>query len=116
MFFFDIGVERQLNSTTETEANRNFSISCKICCGRGYHMDCEKCPIASANEQQKAAILDARKVERQQRQKKYEEKKAVEEMIKSAAEIYAKILCPRDFEKYGDDLEKLTDLFLKMKA
>ena len=116
MFFFNIGVERQLNSTTETEANRNFSISCKICCSRGYNQKCENCPIASANEQQKAAILDARKVERQQRQKRYEEQKAVDEMIKSAAEIYAKILCPCDFEKYEDKLEELANLFMKLKS
>ena len=115
MFFFDIGVERQLNSITETEANRNFSISCAICCTRGYSQKCENCPIASANEQQKAAILDARKAERQQRQKRYEEQKAVDEMIKSAAEIYTKIFCPRDFEKYENELEEIANLFMKLK-
>lgn len=115
MFFFDEGVRRQLDSITETEADKNFKISCTICCKRGYKMDCDHCPIASANEMQKAAILDARKIERQRKQKIYEEQQKVNDIISSAMDIYADIRCPRDLEKVSADLEKLADAFLLIK-
>lgn len=33
--FEQIGVERQYTSVTKEDANRNFRISCTICCNRG---------------------------------------------------------------------------------
>lgn len=114
-FFLNEGVNRQLNSTTETEADKNFKISCRICCNRGIHMDCEHCPIASANEQQKSAILDARKIERQRKQRAYEEKQKIENLVASATEIYSSVRCPRDIEEASDELEKLADAFLIIK-
>ena len=115
MFFFNTGVERQLNSLTETECDRNFRISCAICCNRGYHMDCDHCPIASANEQQKSAILDTRKLDRQRKQKRYEKEQEIAKLVETAREIYENIRCPKDVEKVSDDLEKLADAFLIIK-
>lgn len=115
MFFFDTGIQKQLNSVTETECNRNFYISCSICCKRGYHMECDKCPISSAYEQQKSAILDARKAERQRKQRKFEKQQKIEDLVKIAEDIYAKIRCPKDVEKASADLEKLADAFLVIK-
>ena len=48
--FEQIGVERQYDSVTTYESNRNFSISCNICCRRGLHIECDRCAIAVAHE------------------------------------------------------------------
>lgn len=115
-FFFDNGVQKQLESTTETEANRNFAISCSICCSRGYNMKCAQCPIASANEQQKAAILDARKADRQRKARVTEEARKLNDIIQTAMKMYKDVRVPSDIEAKSVDLEKLADEFLKMKG
>lgn len=48
--FETIGVERQYQSVDAKESNRNFSISCNICCRKGLRIDCDKCAIAVAHE------------------------------------------------------------------
>lgn len=48
--FENIGVERQYESISKAEANRNFRISCNICSCRGMHLDCDHCAIAVAHE------------------------------------------------------------------
>lgn len=48
--FENIGVERQYQSGDAKESNRNFNISCNICCRKGLHIDCGKCAIAVAHE------------------------------------------------------------------
>ena len=48
--FENIGVERQYESINKAEADRNFRISCNICCNRGMHLDCDHCAIAVAHE------------------------------------------------------------------
>lgn len=115
-FFFETGVERQLNSRTETEANKNMEISCSICCSRGYNVKCDQCPIASAHEQQKSAILDARKAERQRKLQRLEEKRKLEKLIDSAKSIYINVRIPSDIEKKSADLERLADLFITLKG
>ena len=115
-FFFNTGVQHQLDSITETECDRNMKISCNICCNRGYNMRCDQCPIASANEQQKAAILDARKIERARRQRVLKEQQKIKELISSATEIYADVKVPSDIERASADLEKLADAFLMLKG
>lgn len=115
-FFFDKGVELQLNSRTETECNKNMEISCSICCSRGYNVKCDQCPIASAHEQQKSAILDARKAERQRKLQKLEEKRKLESLIDSARAIYRGVRIPSDIEKKSADLERLADLFIALKG
>lgn len=47
--FETIGVERQYESASKHEANRNFHISCNICCNRGMHLSCDKCAIEVAH-------------------------------------------------------------------
>lgn len=49
--FFEHGVYRQQRSLTVGEANRNYKSSCKICCSKGYRMDCDRCPIENAHRQ-----------------------------------------------------------------
>lgn len=115
MFFFDVGVERQLNSTTEAQCNKNFEISCAICCRKGYNVQCDSCPIASANEQQKAIILDMRKAERHLKQKRAETERKINSLIKTATDIYACFFSVQDFETHANELEKLADEFLKIK-
>lgn len=116
MFFFETGVERQLNSITESEANKNFEISCTICCMRGYNIRCEACAIASANQQQKAAILDARKIERKRKIKRKEEQEKIEKLVETAKKIYIQVQCTSDLEKYEKELEKIAEDFLKIKG
>lgn len=48
--FETIGIERQYESASKYESNRNFRISCNICCNRGMRIDCSKCSIAFAHD------------------------------------------------------------------
>lgn len=48
--FEQIGVERQYTSVTKEDANRNFRISCTICCNRGMHLECDRCAISTAHD------------------------------------------------------------------
>lgn len=48
--FETIGVERQYSSVTREDANRNFRISCNICCSRGMHLECDRCAINVAHD------------------------------------------------------------------
>ena len=56
--FENIGVERQQNSVNTYEADRNFRISCKLCCHYGLHIDCDRCAISVAHEQVVAIFAD----------------------------------------------------------
>ena len=47
--FETIGAERQYESASKYEADRNFKISCNICCHRGMKLDCDHCGIAVAH-------------------------------------------------------------------
>ena len=47
--FETIGVERQYESASAFESNRNFRISCNICCRKGLRIDCDKCAIEVAH-------------------------------------------------------------------
>ena len=48
--FETIGVQRQYESADKHESDRNFHISCNICCNHGLRIDCSKCAIAVAHE------------------------------------------------------------------
>lgn len=54
--FETIGVERQYESVSAFESNRNFRISCNICCRKGLHINCDKCAIAVAHEATQAVF------------------------------------------------------------
>lgn len=56
--FEQIGVERQYESVTTFESNRNFRISCNICCRKGLHINCDRCAIAVAHEAVQVAFTD----------------------------------------------------------
>ena len=50
--FEQIGVERQENSRTMEELDRQMNHSCECCVyrGLGYYMDCDHCAIIAAHE------------------------------------------------------------------
>lgn len=48
--FQEVGVDRQHNSATPAESDRNFENSCKLCASRGMCGDCDNCPIAAAHK------------------------------------------------------------------
>ena len=47
--FQQVGVDRQHQSITPQESDRNFNQSCKLCASRGMCGDCASCPIAAAH-------------------------------------------------------------------
>lgn len=49
--FEQIGVERQKDSSSKYEANRNFAHSCEVCCCKGMKISCEKCSIAFVHKE-----------------------------------------------------------------
>ena len=56
--FENIGVERQQKSISLYEADRNFNISCTLCCHYNMRIDCDRCAIAVAHEQVIAIFAD----------------------------------------------------------
>lgn len=44
------GSELQYRSATPEIAERNYQTSCEICCFRGMHIRCDRCPIAAAHD------------------------------------------------------------------
>ena len=47
--FQQSGVDRQHESITQSESDRNFEKSCRLCASRGMCGDCDSCPIAAAH-------------------------------------------------------------------
>ena len=47
--FETIGTQRQYDSASKYEADRNYRISCNICCSRGMKLDCDRCAIEVAH-------------------------------------------------------------------
>ena len=60
--FENIGVQRQYESADKRESDRNFHISCNICCTHGLHINCEKCAIAVAHEAVQIALAERSEV------------------------------------------------------
>lgn len=44
--FETIGTQNLANSITKADARKAFEWSCKCCCERGMHLDCDRCAIA----------------------------------------------------------------------
>lgn len=61
MKFITFSIEKQQQSDTIQESNRMFNISCNICCNRGLHIDCEKCPIKAAHSMTIAILSEKEK-------------------------------------------------------
>ena len=47
--FAQVGVEFQYDARNKKEANRSFQYSCRVCCERGMHIECDRCAIAATN-------------------------------------------------------------------
>ena len=47
--FDQVGVEFQYDARNKKEANRSFQYSCRVCCERGMHIECDRCAIAATN-------------------------------------------------------------------
>lgn len=56
--FEEVGVSRQQDSRTVSEAVRNMSVSCQACCLRGLRLECDRCAIKTAHEITLAALHD----------------------------------------------------------
>lgn len=50
--FESIGVDLQQNAETIQQAKRAFNYSCRMCCQRGLHLDCDSCAIYGAHKTQ----------------------------------------------------------------
>lgn len=48
--FEEIGVEIQYEATSKRKVQGSFRYSCKVCCSRGMHIDCDHCAIACAHQ------------------------------------------------------------------
>ncbi len=44
--FEEIGIQRQLESKTKSEAVKKFSNTCKTCCYKNIRVSCDRCAIA----------------------------------------------------------------------
>ena len=44
--FEQIGINYQYEADSKEKANKSFDYSCKVCCNRGMHLECDKCAIA----------------------------------------------------------------------
>lgn len=48
--FERVGSELQFDSGSLYEANRNFKYSCRLCCNRGFQIECDRCAIRHAHD------------------------------------------------------------------
>ena len=48
--FEQVGANYQYSANTKEDAGRSFRYSCRCCCERGMHIDCDHCAIAAAHD------------------------------------------------------------------
>lgn len=60
--FEQVGSNYQYDAQTKEEADRCFRYSCRCCCHRGMHIECDKCAIVMAHDLVIAAF-DSKKKE-----------------------------------------------------
>ena len=60
--FEQIGVNYQLEARDKAEALRSFRYSCRCCCERGMHIECDRCAI-SFNHDLVVASFDSQEQE-----------------------------------------------------
>lgn len=58
--FETIGVNYQYEANNKYEANKSFEHSCKCCCNKGMHIECDKCAIAHTHSLVVAYFEDQR--------------------------------------------------------
>ena len=61
MKFIEMAIHYQNIASTKEEAVRNFERSCTICCNRGLHLDCDRCPISTVHNMTIAVLDDINK-------------------------------------------------------
>ena len=47
--FEQVGINYQYSANSKEDAGRSFRYSCRCCCERGMHIDCDRCGIAVAH-------------------------------------------------------------------
>lgn len=47
--FEQVGVNYQYEARNTQEANKSFQYSCKCCCTKGIHLECDRCAIATVH-------------------------------------------------------------------
>ena len=57
--FEEIGVDRQMDSCSEYEAESRFRRSCFLCCHRGIKIDCDACAIAHVHDEVVTSFREA---------------------------------------------------------
>lgn len=121
----NIGVERQKDSITVDEATRNLARSCEHCCKKGYNFgcDCDVCPITIAHQEKLEAIITLRQIEHEkmlkkqdEQRKKEEVQRKLEECIKMIEDIYETMYCPNELDEHNEELDGLTDKWLKLRG
>ena len=48
--FERVGLNIQSSAVSKEDARQKFRYSCRVCCERGMHLDCDKCAIAAVHE------------------------------------------------------------------
>lgn len=48
--FEQVGINYQYEAKTKEEASRSLRYSCRCCCERGMHIECDRCGIAVAHD------------------------------------------------------------------
>ncbi len=54
--FETIGVELQHDSEDSRESVKRFLYSCRVCCTKGIHLECDRCAIAATHKMMLASF------------------------------------------------------------
>ena len=117
--FISIGVERQQNSVTVDEATRAYARSCECCMkqGRNFPYDCDyNCPITIAHREKLETILTLRQIEHSREMHRMEIKQKLDEITSMVESIYEMMFSPRELDERNEELDELTDKWLKAKG
>lgn len=109
MRFIDRGVENQINSIDEKDAKRAMNVSCTICCNRGLHIECDRCPIKDAHEQIMGLFMDKKIIH-----KRLEEEREREREKEREREVSRKMWLEQErHDRVMDLLEKRRSQLLE---
>lgn len=62
--FEQIGVQYQYEARNKAQALRSYEYSCRCCCEKGMHLDCDRCAIAHTHNEVVAIMDDMAKDQR----------------------------------------------------
>lgn len=108
------GINRQREAITLEEAQAALEYSCRLC-GGSYNIPCDKCPVARAYKDKIDTIKLLREAEELSRQQKQREVARLKELEDEALNIYLTVRSCRDILEHEDELQALTDKFLRYK-